>query len=82
MYTFLYSGRIQRKTWCIRPYAETDYNFILCPLKNRHGQPYARVDLDPMTSISQSGTLDLASIRYLGTDVCEDTCEIEAGRIW
>ncbi len=54
-------GRIQRKSWCMGPYAGIDYNHTLCPLQSRlqHiylGQPYARVDL-----ISQSGTLDLAS---------------------
>jgi hypothetical protein len=35
------------------PYAEADYNLTLCPLQNRlqhiyHGQPYARVDFNPM----------------------------------
>ncbi len=46
-------GRIQRKTWRMEPYVEADYNFPLCPLQSRllhiyHGQPYARVDLNPM----------------------------------
>jgi hypothetical protein len=41
---------IQRKTWF---YAGIDYNLTLCPLQSRlqhvyHGQPYARVDLNPM----------------------------------
>jgi hypothetical protein len=35
------------------PYAGVDYNLILCPLFRLqkhiyHGQPYARVDLNPM----------------------------------
>ncbi len=35
------------------PYVGVDYNLTLCPLQSRlqyiyHGQPYARVDLDPM----------------------------------
>ncbi len=46
-----------------------DYNPTLCPLQSRlrhiyHGQPYARVDLNPVpeTTLSpQSGTLDMAS---------------------
>ncbi len=55
-------GRIQRKTWCMEPYAGVDYNLSLCPLQSRlqhihHGQPYARVDFIP-----QSGTFDLASV--------------------
>jgi hypothetical protein len=54
-------GRIQRKTWCMGPYAGAYYNLTLCPLQSRlqhiyHGQPYARVDFIP-----RSGTLDLAS---------------------
>jgi hypothetical protein len=37
----------------MEPYAGVDYNLTLCPLKSRlehiyHGQPYARVDLNPM----------------------------------
>jgi hypothetical protein len=55
-------GRIQRKTWCMGPFAGVDYNLTSCPLQSRlqhiyHGQPYARVDLNPMpelTSICQS----------------------------
>jgi hypothetical protein len=50
------------------PYARVDYNLPLCPLQSRlqhiyHGQPYARVDLNPIKVdfIPQSGTLDLAS---------------------
>jgi hypothetical protein len=66
-------GRIQRKTWCMGPYAGVDYNLTLCPLQSRlqHiyiGQPYARVDLNPMpesTLSPQSGTLDLASVNSL-----------------
>ncbi len=35
------------------PYAGVDYDLTLCPLQSRlqiiyHGQPYARVDLNPM----------------------------------
>ncbi len=51
-------GRIQRKPWCMDgshgTYAGVDYNHhTLCPLQSRlqhiyHGQPYARVDLNPM----------------------------------
>ncbi len=49
-------GRIQRKTWCLGPYAAVAYNLTLCPLESRlqhiyHGQPlpestltYARVN--------------------------------------
>jgi hypothetical protein len=41
------------------PYAEVDYNITLCRLHHMYyGQPYARVDLNPITVnfISQSGT--------------------------
>ncbi len=46
-------GRIQRKTRCMGPYAGVDYNFTFYPLQSRlqhiyHGQPFARVELDPM----------------------------------
>jgi hypothetical protein len=42
-------GRIQRKTWCMGPFAGVDYNLPFCLLQSRlqhiyHGQPYARVD--------------------------------------
>ncbi len=61
--------RIQKKTWCMGSHAGADYSLTLCPLQSRlqriyHGQPYARVDLNPMpesTFIPQPGTLDLAS---------------------
>jgi hypothetical protein len=48
-----YRGRIQRKTCCMGPYAGVDFNLTICPLQSRlqqiyHGQPYARVDLNPM----------------------------------
>jgi hypothetical protein len=41
---YKYRGRIQGKTWCMRPYARIDYNLTLCPLQSRlqhiyHGQP-------------------------------------------
>jgi hypothetical protein len=50
---FVHRGRIQRKPWCMGPYAGVDYNLTLCPRKSRlqniyHGQPFARVDLNPM----------------------------------
>ncbi len=53
----------------MEPYAEVDYNLTLCPLQSRlqhiyHGQPWARVDLNPYARVDfipQSGTLDLAS---------------------
>jgi hypothetical protein len=39
-----FKGRIQRKTWCMGPFAGVDYNLTLCPLQRRllhiyHGQP-------------------------------------------
>ncbi len=63
-------GRIQRKTWCMGPYAGVAYNRTLCPLQSRlehiyHGQSYARVDLNPMPESildCQSGTLDFISV--------------------
>ncbi len=50
------------------PYAGVEYNVTLCRLRSRlqhiyRGQPYARVDLNPMPEVDfipQSGTLDLA----------------------
>ncbi len=60
-----------KKNMCMGPHAGVDYNLTLCPLQSRpqhiyHGQPYARVDLNPTPEprvdfISQSGTLNLAS---------------------
>ncbi len=59
-------------------YAGVDYNLTLCPLQSRlqhiyNGQPYARVDLNPMSESTltecqsrlypQSGTMDLASVQ-------------------
>jgi hypothetical protein len=45
--------QIQRKTWCIGPYAGDYYNLALCLLQSRlqhiyHGQLNARVDLNLM----------------------------------
>jgi hypothetical protein len=39
---------------CIGPYAGVDYNLTLCRFQSilkhmYHGQPYARVDLNPMS---------------------------------
>ncbi len=53
--------------YCTGPYAGVDYNLTLCPLQNRlqhiyHGQPYAKVDLNPMPEST------LASIRALDLD--------------
>ncbi len=55
-------GRIQRKTWCMGPYAGVDYNLTLCTLQGRlqhiyHGQPYARIDLNPMLESTLSTSL-------------------------
>ncbi len=62
-------GRIQRKTWCMGPYARADFNLTLCRLL-RHAhvtwatlcqirpEPYVRVDFIP-----QSGNKNLASGR-------------------
>ncbi len=51
------------------PYAGVDYNLTLCRLQHiYHGQPYARVDLNPVPEvdfIAQSGTEDLASAWWL-----------------
>ncbi len=46
-------GRIRTKTCCMGPSARVDYNLPSCPLQSRlqhiyHGQPYARVDLNPV----------------------------------
>jgi hypothetical protein len=46
-------GRIQRKTWCMGPFAGVDYNLTLCRLLSRlqhihHGQPHTWVDLNPI----------------------------------
>jgi hypothetical protein len=51
IHSLLCRGRIQRKTWCMGPYAGVDYNLTLCPLQSQlqriyHGQPYARVYLN------------------------------------
>ncbi len=44
-YKVTYWGRIQRKTWCMGPYAGVDYNLKLFPLQSRfqhnnYGQRY------------------------------------------
>jgi hypothetical protein len=50
------------------PYAGFDSNFTLCPLQSRlqliyHGQPYARVDLNPELTLSPSQGLASAILR-------------------
>jgi len=53
-------GWIQRKSWCMGPYAVVDYNFTFWRRRSLlhiyHGQPYAIVDFIP-----QSGTWDSSS---------------------
>ncbi len=71
LYVQMDRGRMQRKTWCMGPLAGVDYNLALCILQSQlqhftlGGQPYARVDLNPMPEPtlfpSQGGPLDLAS---------------------
>jgi hypothetical protein len=63
------------------PYAGVDYELTLCPLKSRlhhiyHGQPLAKVDLNP-----QSGTLDVASGSYIGYSR-ENILEEATGFFW
>ncbi len=44
-------GRIQRKAWCMGLYAGVDYitsPYVPSRVHIYHGQPYARVDLNPM----------------------------------
>ncbi len=67
----LLRGQIQRKTWCMGPYAGVDYNLTIRPLQSRlqhiyHGQPYDRVNLNPMpeSTLSPVGTLDLAVMSF------------------
>ncbi len=66
-FTMYSEGRIQRKTWCIGPYARVDYNLTWCQLQSRlqhvyHGQPYSRVDfIPPVTDLG----LGLRSTDYL-----------------
>jgi hypothetical protein len=55
-----YCGRIQRQTWCVG----VDCNLTLYPLQSRlqhifHGQPYARVDLNPVSESTLSLRQDL-----------------------
>ncbi len=51
---FVYRGRIQRKTWCMGPYAEVDYiispyvYFRVDSITFTMGNAKARVDLNPM----------------------------------
>ncbi len=58
------TGRIQRKAWCLGPYVGVDYNLTLWPLQSRlqhiyQGQPYARVDLNPMPESTLSTSHEL-----------------------
>ncbi len=65
-------GRIQRETWCMGPYAGADYNLTLCLLQSRlqhiqHGQPYAKVDLNPVpeSTLSPSQGLWIWPLVYI-----------------
>jgi hypothetical protein len=60
------------------PYAGVDYNLTFCPLQSPlqniyHGQPYARVDLNPMPESTltppPSGTFELTS-EFVSTYLC------------
>ncbi len=53
------------------PYARVDYNLNLCRLQNRlqhmyHGQPYARIDLNPMPE-PESTTLSTNKVLWIWT---------------
>jgi hypothetical protein len=58
--SFVYTeAESKEKTWCMGPYAGAEYNLTLCPLQSLlqhiyHGQPYDRVDLDPMPELTLS----------------------------
>ena len=53
MYNRLYSKR----NMIMGPYAGVDYKLTLCPLQHiYHGQPYARVDLNPMPESTLSAS--------------------------
>ncbi len=45
--------QIQRKTWCMGPYAGVDYNLTFCPLQGRlqHSYPAMKVDINAAESI-------------------------------
>jgi hypothetical protein len=50
---FCYGFSSKANTRCMEPYARVDYNITFCSLQSRlqhiyHGQPFARVDLNPM----------------------------------
>ncbi len=64
-------GRIQRKTWRMGPFSGADY-LNLCQLQSRfqhmyHGQPYFRVDLNPVpeSTLSSSQRLNIWPQFYL-----------------
>jgi hypothetical protein len=88
LYYFHLRGRIQRKTWCMGPYAGADYNLTSPYVHPRVdsntftmgiGQAYARVDLIPMsesTLYPQSGTRFLASGHSLKMGRINSTCHV------
>ncbi len=56
----------KEKTQCMGPYAGVDYNLTLCRFQSRlqhmysyHGQPYARVDTNPMPESTLSSSQEL-----------------------
>ncbi len=62
---------IQRKTWCIGPYVGVDYNVAVCRLQSRlqhiyHGQPYVRVDLNPVPELTLSPSKGLRIWSVIG----------------
>jgi hypothetical protein len=57
----LFRDNVQKETWCMKSYDGVDYKLTLCRLQSRlqniyHGQPYARVDLDPIPESTFSPT--------------------------
>jgi hypothetical protein len=75
----------------MRPYAVVDYNLTLYGLQSRlqhiyHGQPYARVDLNPMPELTLSSSQGLriwhilftSSVLYEIVKVDDNTCHCKA----
>ena len=68
----------KRGVWKLEPYAGVDYNLTLCRLQHiYHGQPYARVDHNPMPELTyppvrdlRFGLCSLSDCKHTVTAIC------------
>ncbi len=72
-------GRIQRKTWCMGPYAVVDYNVTLCPLQSQLQHMYSTMGNSiPESTLTLCQSQLYPSVRDLGFGLWKNNKNITA----